>query len=385
VGKYLGYRFFVSKPAEVLVIGDFDLEEEQLNQLLSVGAWVRTPEQFKRELRRGFVYNHSFIAFEPSTGLEDLIDFYKTALPVRRIVAAGLIDLIKERLLAGRANELEEHIRFKSWSDYFELIRGDSRSVILLSSPQAGDAGVFRIILSDHNNTYPSSKKTYLSESGGGATEHSIDFLEPLSSRAQSRLPGYRDADFADYLDRIGEDSGGSGEAAVLQIFEAARAKVIVLDERIQRYASTGVYSSDGVNVPVAEIFKFTQVVVPSAAEIKLDEKNFEVVLRDKILSYIDGHRGTGHPESLPKAIRTFLLVHFSILERMFANEEASIRRTLIDWASDFEVIVTSGRGKPKTLPFESVRFAHLSPVLNVFTENRSKYAIVKLLDAARR
>ena len=86
------------------------------------------------------------------------------------------------------------------------------------------------------------------------------------------------------------------------------------------------------------------------------------------------------------------MLIHYSILERMFnkkdpkdaSKKDPRINEHLKLWAKSKRVVVTSGRGKPTELP-EEVCYVNLSPVLNVFTQTRSKYGINYLLNQARK
>ena len=80
-----------------------------------------------------------------------------------------------------------------------------------------------------------------------------------------------------------------------------------------------------------------------------------------------------------------FVLVHYGVLERMYEKTE-DITNKLNDWAEKAKrVVVTSGRGS-HSLPLpNSVCFANLSSVLNVFVENRNKYSINYLIHQSRR
>jgi hypothetical protein len=381
--KYLGYRFFLRKPAEVLVIGDEAFfTEEGSRRLLSIGFTLLSPERLRSGLKKGATFNHQFIAYDSAAEIDDVITEFSSNLPLRRVGAIELLALIESMFAAPACGEreLSERLIHLVWSTYFEQIRGGYTSVTLLSSPQHEiyKPGSYNIHLSDHNATYPLTKDEYDKDQKRPAEQRTITYLEPLSSAAQTRLPAFRYRDFADYVAWVEDDHTLSGDIARFQLHEAASGRVLVLDERIQRFARDD-YKSNGMKEPNAEIFKLSNVIVPDYPRLKLDVINLDDNVCEEILGFVE--------ESKPSCYRPgrdFLLIHYSILERMYANEEILIRNTLCAWSKYFDVIVTSGRGKPKVLPKE-VRFLHLSPVLNVFTENRCKYSMINLLNSARR
>jgi hypothetical protein len=153
-----------------------------------------------------------------------------------------------------------------------------------------------------------------------------------------------------------------------LKLFEAAVTRVLVLDERIQRAAK-----SHYLNIPQKEIFQRTNVIIPDC--LPLDADNYTAELSASICRFVNDHiLECG-----------FLLVHYSILERMYGSSKQEINARLIEWSKAARIVVTSGRGTPSELPTNHVCYLNLSPVLNVFTEMRSKYSINYLLNAARR
>ena len=144
------------------------------------------------------------------------------------------------------------------------------------------------------------------------------------------------------------------------------------MDERIQRFART-----EYQGTVVHNIFAGTGVNVPVHTEIPLDATDLSN-FTEPICEYIDRQLSGA-------CISRYLLIHYGILERLFEKNTEAIKASLIEWSLKAKVVVTSGRGKPKDLPDRNVFFVHLSPVLNVFTEVRSKYSMNYLLNAARR
>jgi hypothetical protein len=157
------------------------------------------------------------------------------------------------------------------------------------------------------------------------------------------------------------------------KIFESAITKILVLDERIQRFSDDH-YEADGAKISNRDIFAYSNVVIPNRRELQLDADNFTNDLVVGIENFIDGNLTECE----------FMLVHYSILERMY-RDRVSINEKLSLWSQRIRVVVTSGRGKPADLPSTEVCFVNLSPVLNVFVEARSKFAMNYLMQSARR
>ncbi len=362
--RCLAYRFFVSKPTEYLFVGDFqDITKERKADLLKMGIWLRSEDDFKSEVENGIVFNHQFIFHKSIQFIKDLENEekrkYKTQLPLRIMElnekTDGLIALLKSNEVT--FNKIEECV----WKIWFDKTKGDYKVVNVITSYQQTErhnrVGRYNIVLQDHNyeDIWTSNKRDI--DNGN------INFLEPLSNNGQKTLPDFKTTlkQYVYFLDW--KDING------YKLFESSIANVLVIDERIQRYAK-----EDYLNIPNNEIFKYTNIIVPDAIAYPLDADNYTNDLTNKLCQYING--------KVPDC--KFMLIHFSILERMYKDEMNMIDFNLKKWAAKTRVVVTSGRGKPREhLPSE-VCFANLSPVLNVFTQTRSKYGINYLLNQAR-
>jgi len=358
----LGYRFFVSRPTEVLFVGDYG-EEVDVDSLLKIGIWLRSGSAFELDLSQGFVYNHSFVLYENSEAITSLLKKHQTSLPP----ASRLIDITDrkkdvEGLLTSGANfdVIEAYI----WRLLFDSIRPDGiEDVCVWQSYQPNKA--------EHNK--PKSYNIALTPHARGWKQRVEEkeskrahYLEPLPSNAQKKLP-----DFSGTLGPYIES--GITDVIKYKLFESAVTKILVIDERIQRFTKD-YYNSDGIRILNEDIYNYANIIVPRQADLKLDADNYTVELIEQIDQFI----------TISINECKFLLLHYSILERMYVSIEA-INEKLIEWSRSVRVIVTSGRGKPPKLPSEYVCFINLSPILNVFVEGRSKYAINYLLQSSRR
>lgn len=362
----LGYRFFVSKPTEFLFVGDFnEITLGRYTELLKMGIWFRTADDFKKEVKKesGTVFNHQFIFHQSVQFIKDFEKEenrkYKTQLPFRIVELNKktncLLTLLRTKEVAFK--KIEECV----WQIWFDKIKGDYKVVNVFTSYQTKHCATnrYNIALLNHNDSWCQSKidKAY----------NKVDYLEPLSSNAQKTLPYFKNK-LTKYLDNDEWD-----ELKMHKIFEAAISKILIIDERIQRFANTD-YVADNVNAPIKEIFIDTNVFVPDYTIYPLDADNFKEDRVDNICNYIDEQVNNCN----------FMLIHFGILERMYKNEMNTIDSKLKEWATKTRVIVTSGRGKPKEHLPREVCYVNLSPVLNVFTQTRSKYAMNYLLNQSR-
>ncbi len=368
----LGYRFFVSKPTEYLLVGEFsEIEAERRTELLKMGIWFRTEDEFKKEVEKepGTVFNHQFVFHKSVQFINDLGKEenrkYKTQLPVRIVELNENTECL---LILLNTKDVDfEKIEECVWQIWFNKIKGNYEVVNVFTSYQASNdkhnaTNRYNIALLNHNDYWCQSKEDKACKN--------VDYLEPLSSNAQKMLPLFNNT-LAEYVHHTKWK-----EIKGHKIFEAAISKILVIDERVQRFANTD-YEADNVKAPIKDIFSYINVLVPDDKEYPLDADNFKKDLTNKICTYIDSEI----------ANNDFMLIHFSILERMYKDDMKMVEVKLKDWAEKVKkrVVVTSGRGKPREHLPKEVCYVNLSPVLNVFTQTRSKYAMNYLLNQARK
>ena len=387
----LGYRIFLIKPQEFLFVGNWQLGKNEVGdseikqQLLKHGIsfdaekGLDSEKEFLRKLKKGTIYNHQFVIYKniECPELTSLFDYnrnkeidnlvLKTALPKRIINAddksRDIINLLKN----GNLKELEE----KVWKIWISQIPENSFIVLLSSRPTLENN---QVILFNHLTSRKlwddqcDNKKRFQDENNKLKM-----WLEPLSGNAQKKLP-----EFEKISKKYPSDEALSryiherDALSHLKIFESYLNKVLVIDERIQRFSSNEYLHG----VKNFEIFESSNVCIPRIENIDLCSKNFAPEIINNILEYID----------MQKEDSCFLLIHYGILERMYKNsDEKKISEKLETWARSMNVIVTSGRGKQSLNLPHSVCYVNLSSVLYAFVENRNKYSINYLLNQSRR
>jgi hypothetical protein len=356
----LGYRFFLLKPTEYLFIGFERISKERRQQLQKWGILLIGRSDFVKTIPTT-VYNHQFVFYFPDTELKDLFNKYKTHLSLRKIELNADNALLQNALDSDKFEVLA--IENYVWESWYKQIKGDHKGVNVIGNWIRQKPGFYNIVLLNHFQRWPDELK----KKESGLTQH----LEPLSSDGQRLLPNFKH-DLSEYL-ASEEHSLLARTIRDYKLYEACRAKVLVVDERIQRHAKIE-FKEEGSDIKNYQIYESSGITVPHHDHILLDVDNFKDDVVDKTVEFIN--------EQLPQ--NDFLLIHYSLLERMFKNDLQKITKLLIYWSLQSRVIVTSGRGKPRSLPDE-VCYLNLSPVIKVFTQTRNKYAIFNLLNQARK
>lgn len=374
--EYLGYRFFVLKPRVAVVISNERIESA--SDLKKHGILILNTTQFKERLTKSPL-NHEFLvcdkALEDNCELLGLFKEHDTSLPMRRI-RVNVSDWI-------RANSEIEKLIIDLWNRWFDKIRCGKFEVDSLEnvkfhsddSPITSQDNQCKFVIQFLNHATEFSKEEFDSLK----TEPNY-YLEPLSSFGQEKLPNYEVNHIRDYPSHIDHDI-----ETKIRLFEAATTPIIVIDERIQNYAKE---SSEGARN--REIFESIGVSVPAdkksdpTSGFDLDSSDYKGI-KKKIEKFLEEHLPS---DDTPEVLKPFLLLHYGVIERSYkavsGNWVEQVNTKLEEWGTRSKIVITSGRGKPKELP-GNVRFVHLSPILNVFTEIRSKYLMTNLLYSARR
>lgn len=367
----LGYRFYVHKPQEILLVGNFEISEneEVVKKLLQDGVWIKTKHEFKEELEANRVYNHQFVLYK-DIDLENIIKEYKTSLPTRTLyITAEKAEELNQILNSYNDFQNLELFIWNWWSKSFNKVFS------LVKSNDTDTTTGYRIYLMDHldKNLWEL------------ALSNSIDYIEPLSSLAQRKLPGNNYPDFTTYLREGLNDKNYNennyNEKCTLKpnysrttinrnkIIESSFSKICVVDERIQDFSN----KKSPEDIDYTSIFSQTNILIPDKT-LNLAASNYDADIIKKIHEFIENNIND----------IKFILIHYSILERI---DQDGIFTNLLKWQKmnpNAHIVITSGRGRPKNLP-DFVRFVNLSPVLSAFTEIRCKYLIYNLLNSSRK
>lgn len=372
-GTALGYRLFLHRPAVVLVVTEeLKNDKEKKDILRKEGIWVVDEATFREEIenkkegdkviKANKVYPHEFVVYS-DYNVKTVIDEYKTSLPIRILQISNLSEWLDDS-----ADEIEK----RCWEEWEKKNNYPGIDIGTGINPRFKG---FQAIFLDH--LYSLKKNTPKQE---WENKLAANHLEALSSHAQSKMPDFykitqseckKEATsiekFKCYIGKL-----HSNELAKRKITEAVLSKIIVIDERIQEAADTRIF----MEIPYKCLYAKMNVRVPDKS-INLSANSYTEKVIDGIKSYItDQLVGTKSTD--------FILIHYSILERMYQKDKIIVELERMIMESEINVIITSGRGTPDNLS-EKVRFVNLSSVITAFVDVRSKYAINYLLNSSRK
>mgnify|MGYP003289126559 FL=1 len=384
----LGYRFYMPKPKEFLFLGDWG-ESYYITKTKLINNGIRfiTENDFKKDMEKETSYAYPFLLYHEnvSKDIKEMLsddNDCKTLLPLRKLMLDDEdFKYISDEIEKTEFKDIVKLIKSFVWNKYYENIvvkelknpTNKGLKIRTAFDPNKGDNDFVsnQVIFLNHSykNTHAAAWQQVSSE---------LDYetwIENLTSRTSAKLPLFReysagdDNPVSDYVENIKKEN-----LIKYEIFEAYHNKVIVLDERVQKFANEKFEGSSGDHggpIPCSKLFESTNVHIP---ELPLDPKQFSIEDKTKLETFVN-ERISG----------AFLLIHYGILERLYKNEK-DITKQLNEWASKAKrVVVTSGRGA-HSLPLPpSVCFADLSSVLYAFVENRSKFTINDLLNQSRR
>lgn len=379
--SYLGYRFFLLRPVVVLVVSDLlegDKKNERRTRLKKQGIWVVTQEEFSKNLGEGKVYNHEFVLYanEDNPIIKKIFEKYKTSLPIRElsIDKNELVTLLTQDETQGKTLlEIFEDFCWKRWND-----NNYNEQILILNAYKASN-NQFQAVFLDH--LY--DKSDDIQRKNDWCENKDAKYIEALSNIAQSKLPDFNKIlknnstateiknKFKDYLSVLYDNKDF---IAYKQISEAVMTKIIVIDERIQEAAE----NRDFMAVLFKDLYQKMNVIVPDKeTDINLSKDSFDKIFIEEVEKYIIGEINKTKPTD-------FILIHYSILERMYKKEY--INTKLDEWIDNnkINIVITSGRGIPDNLT-DKVRFVNLSSVISTFIDIRSKYAINYLLNSSRK
>lgn len=370
----LGYRFFLQKPKEFLLVGDYQIDSAMKEKNIKDGVQFISEEDFTKAMRDRQSFSHPFLLYvdklndETKKLLSEENDC-KTLLPIRKV-----------KLSQKEANELVD-ISNKP-KDVLALLK----EFVWKKYMQSMGIGVGDIYIGEVVSRKYSSCRQIVFENHSTKLDHETYWnkrslspelwVDNLSSYTQSKLPffaQYSSGDSCEMKSQLTRYVENITSQLKMEIFEAYHNKLLVIDERIQRYAWGNFEgsSNNGGPIPIYALFESTNVIIPKT---KLDPEKFDVQMINEIEKFLEA-----------EIDEAFLLVHYGILERMYKTEQ-TITDRLEAWAKRSKrIVVTSGRGSHSLQLPDSVCYVNLSSVLNAFTENRNKYLINSLINQSRR
>ncbi|MBS1952210.1 MAG: hypothetical protein JST37_14490 [Bacteroidetes bacterium] len=409
IQNYLGYRFFLHRPAVVLVVtNELENDKEKRYKLQKEGIWVITPQKFEQELKlkQGKVYPHEFVMHTDLKGYKtqiinnnkeeevELLKYFKTSLPIRflEVTKDQLNDLFDKQESTAEIQCDDKIITIKKkildtweefcWQEWEKLLKAKYRY------SQYGTTGLPKVnnkiaLITDHLK--PKEGKSIETTWTSLKEDNNAYYIEPTSTKAQSYLPQfskvlnnhYRNNSLADInkpLDNYLTELKNNYVVNKIKVAESILTQITVIDERIQeanKQIPTGIVQH--------EIYHWMRIYEPEKGIINLSSNTIDDTLKNKIETFIQEKSKESD----------FLLIHYSILERIHHSKTGkeklkAINDDLLRYAGIINVVVTSGRGVPDKLPSE-VRFINLSSVINAFNDVRGKFLINYLLNSSRK
>ncbi|MBP8114624.1 MAG: hypothetical protein KAY50_04650 [Chitinophagaceae bacterium] len=388
--NYLGYRFFMLRPAEVLVVTNNELENVSTNDWLKLGVKITGINDFKTSLEGGkVVYNHQFLVFDDDSvkeiieltekkvieGKEYELSVYKTSLPLR------VLKIENVNTLFGSDFTSMELMLWAKWQSVFNTT-GTTLFIDNIKNPPIANHTAFVFFNHVGEDETPKNKKIVQDILND---DNETGYFEALSSKAQTALPNFNVYSKVNteislkpiqkYLNYVAAEN-----TEQKKMLESCVAKIIVIDERVQAACN-----GDYMGVLFRNLYNKSMIFVPEYKEeqkkgINLAALSYDDKLVAKIKNYVCN-------QEMKQS--DFVIFHYSILERMFANHlhdklVSEINNYLDILSTKVSVVITSGRGTPKGLT-KTVRFVNLSPILSALVEVRSKYLINGILYSSRK
>lgn len=383
-GGALGYRFYLPKSKEILLVGKWGTNIKK-KSLLNYGLLVIETDQFIKDMNSGKSYAHQFLIYNDSITkeAEEMLsnnNVCKTLLPIRklRFNHEETSEVTNRLMNADKYNPIHR-LKELAWNHYYKTVINSSNSEICIGAKiEAGDGSetiANQVVFLSHGNKVNYEKKWDKAQN----CKTIEAWVENLSSHSSAKLPEFQALSVGpykpihNYIMKI-----ENAKQIKQEIFEAYHNPIVVIDERIQEHQSKGFEGTSdaqfGGPIPVKKLYESTNVHIPDASSIPLAPKKFDNSLIEKVEEFIETN-----------IQNAFVLIHYGVLERMYEKDEV-ITQKLNDWSCKAKrLVVTSGRGSHSLALPPSVCFVDLSSVLYAFVENRNKYIINYLLHQARR
>lgn len=397
--KSIGYRFYLKKVEKYLVICPKEytlLTDENKNKSSkwkNVGIELISVEDFLEKIESKVSFNHEFVLLLTQEAKEEVgaigeyfYSNHKEKKENRRKDRISELSLLPERLMYIEEDflsevgetQIEEFFSQKIWEQWEGIRKEGNKNYLAINTKTILKTGTFanyddckQVVFHNHLYSIEDWEKVVKEINKDKIT------VEPLSSAAQRKLP-YFDIYQSSLDNYVIEIRKNDKYFITQQLIEAYFNKVIVIDERIQKFASAPFFTNGNETLYQRDIFDHINVLMPKAEEVDLNNES----LSDEYIQRIEEFITENIPES------EFLVVHYGLFERIYGKENHNemLNSKLLEWSKLIRTIVVTGRGQHtlEGLP-EAVNYLNLSSLLDAFRDNRNKYSINYILNQTRR
>lgn len=330
------------------------------------------------------MFNHQLLIYDSDAASSSIFK-NKTSLPLRCCYIKNIEELINDSKI--------DDILGTVWDNWgIKLIEECNDFEMTGKIPPDGGNNTFYVLYDHLYNETERKKAAVIIDKYIKNTKNNF-FLECLSTLAQAKLPFFNKLSknhngnnnnqnpLGTYNNHLRLETDTKSKIAKIQLLESTLTKIFVIDERIQN-ALVEKY----MGLSYGDLYKMINILIPDKpSEIHLSDHNTKKTIdlsgkcieKNEFISLLNDYN-----QYLTQ--NDFIVMHYSILERVYSNDKHDIDACLREQAKICNVVVTSGRGTPGELPVE-VRFINLSSFLYAFLEVRSKHCINYVLNSTRK
>jgi hypothetical protein len=370
----LGYKLYISKPKEVLVItrkrSDFAIACATRFDYLNHGICIIEGA----DLQTRSVYNHQLIySLLPPEEFEAAVKD-RARLPKRIVFQTDLADttaipafLTSIWQAYATAHFFKKQTTYKLYNGSTDVanavcVRTSGGKLELISDCREDGASVY---IDDHNARWKD--------------QQSWAYYDMACSHSRiSKVKG-----------RIFFDNDIRSTAEYLEVINC---RILLIDERLQQNViiENKPYEGTGGKTPFAEYYGKQHILIPDKATADLNCISF---------GKLDAVTALNHPQSESDRIyryvkqhierADFIVIHLGVLEKMLSSDRNKKRDGIAAVISQLigphrhKLIVTSGRGKPNNLP-KDIAFVSLALIQNAVETHFDKFLLTKILYNAR-
>ena len=321
--KSIGYRFFMKKVEKYLVICPkeytllTDGNKNKSSKWKNVGIELISVEDFLEKIERKVSFNHEFVLLLTQEAKEEVGTigeyFYsnheekrknrrKDRIPELSLLPERLMYIKEDFLSEVGETQIEEFFSQKIWEQW-EGIRKEGNKNYLAINTKSISKTILSIANYDNCKQVVFHNHLYSMEDWENVVEEINKdkiTVEPLSSAAQRKLP-YFDIYQSSLDNYVAEIRKNDKYFVTQQLIEAYFNKVIVIDERIQKFASAPFFTEGNKTLYQRDIFGHINVLIPKVEEIDLNNESLSKEHIQRIEGFIT--------KNISKS--EFLVVHY--------------------------------------------------------------------------